>query len=246
MHVRVRADQRVLAGEVEVVADDHERPGTERRVEAARGIGQDHDARPEALEQQHRLDDEPGRVALVEVEAALEHDHRPCRRGSRAAAARRGREPSRRASPGKLGEGDGDRVLELVGEPAESRSEHDPELGHEVRPGAHGRGEGSRAGRAGRRVGSVSRGPRRQASAGSGWRLGVGAGPSGHRAAGRQSFVQGSTAGGPRDFCGPDGSTDTGMPVASRRADPGTAQERRRDRVQKRPKRPALAGGPLM
>src|SRR6185503_9774918 len=34
-------------------------------------------------------------------------------------------------------------------------------------------------------------------------------------------------------------------PVTSRRARPGTAQERRRDRVQKRPKRPALARGPL-
>ena len=50
---------------------------------------------------------------------------------------------------------------------------------------------------------------------------------------------------GPAGFCEPDESTDTGMPVTSRRAAPGTAQERRRNRVQKRPKRPALMRGPL-
>ena len=36
----------------------------------------------------------------------------------------------------QLGEGDRDGVLEIVGQPAEAGAEDDPDLGHEVRPGA--------------------------------------------------------------------------------------------------------------
>jgi hypothetical protein len=131
---------------------------------------------------------------------------------------------------GQVGERDRHRILEVIGKAAKTRTQDDPDLGHEIRPGAD-RG--------------LERVEARGWSIGRDGRCWI----HGHRLAaraGRQCFVQGSTAGGPRDFCGPDGSTDTGMPVTSRQAVPGTAQERRRDRVQKRPKRPALAGGPLM
>ena len=59
-----------------MVADDHERARPVRRVDAAGRVGQDDDLRPEPPEQQDRLDDEPGVVALVQVEAALEHHDR--------------------------------------------------------------------------------------------------------------------------------------------------------------------------
>jgi hypothetical protein len=71
--IRVRADQRVPAREIDVVAHDHQRPGPERRIEAAGSVGQHHDPSAERLEQQHRLDDETRVVALVQVEATLQH-----------------------------------------------------------------------------------------------------------------------------------------------------------------------------
>ncbi len=37
----------------------------------------------------------------------------------------------------QLRERDGDRILEIVGQPAETRPEHDPDLGHDIRPPAH-------------------------------------------------------------------------------------------------------------
>ena len=51
-------------------------PGSEGRIEPTGGVGQDHDPRAQPLEQEHRLDDEPGIVALVQVEPTLEHDDR--------------------------------------------------------------------------------------------------------------------------------------------------------------------------
>ena len=52
---------------------------------------------------------------------------------------------------------------------------------------------------------------------------------------------------GARELLPPDRSTDTGMPIASRRApNPGTDAEVNRDRVTKRPKRPVQNEVPLM
>ena len=56
-------------------------------------------AAPRRMEQQDRLDDEARVVALVQVEAALEHHDRASRRACRAAAGRRAPAPSRPASP---------------------------------------------------------------------------------------------------------------------------------------------------
>ena len=96
--VGVGADQRAAPGQVDVIAHDHQRPRPERRVEPAGGVGQDHDPRTELPEQQDRLDDEPGVVALVQVEAALEHDHASARPACRGGAVRRARARSPRAS----------------------------------------------------------------------------------------------------------------------------------------------------
>ena len=134
--VGVRADERAAPGQVDVIAHDHQRPRPERRVEAAGGVGQDHDPRAELPEQQDRLDDEPGVVALVQVEAALEHDHRPPGEPAEeqpSGVPRRGR----RRPAGQLRERDRDGILEVVGQPAEPGAEHDPDLGHEVGAGAH-------------------------------------------------------------------------------------------------------------
>ena len=113
---------------------------------------------PEPPEQQHGLDDEARVVALVQVEAALEHDDRPpAERAEQQPAdvARRGR--GRPA--GQVGERDRDGVLEVVGEAAEPGAEDDPDLGHEVGPGADGRLERVEARRLVERAGSGAPGP---------------------------------------------------------------------------------------
>ena len=85
------------------------------------------DPRAEAAHEQDRLDDEPGVVALVHVEPALEHDDRHAvelAEEQPADVTRRGRgRPAR-----QVRERDGDGVLEVVGEAAEPRAEHDPDL----------------------------------------------------------------------------------------------------------------------
>ena len=86
-------------GQVDVVADDHQGPGAVGRVDAAGSVGQDDDPRPERAHEQHRLDDEARRVALVEVEPALEQDDRHALERSRGAAGRRDRARSPPASP---------------------------------------------------------------------------------------------------------------------------------------------------
>ena len=134
----------------------------------------------------------------------------------------------------ELGERHRDRVLEVVGQATQPGSQHDGDLGHEVGAGAHDRLEGVEA------RGLIDRGD--------------GRGRIRHQMmlahavaeCGPPELRPGVDGRWPACFCGPDESTDTGMPVTSRRARPWTAQERRRDRGQKRPKRPALARGPLM
>ena len=68
--------------------------------------------------------------------------------------ARRGR--SRPA--GQLGEGDRDRIVEVVGEPAEPGAEDDPDLGHEIGPGTDGGHQGVEPGGLLGRAGWVDRG----------------------------------------------------------------------------------------
>ena len=144
--VRVRADERAAAGQVDVIAHDHERPRAEARVEATGGVGQHDDPRPERLEQQDRLDDESRVVALVHVEAALEHDDGPAgQRAQQQPADVPGRR--RRWPAGQVRERDRDRVGQVVGESAEPGSEHDAELRDEARPGADGGRERGDAGR---------------------------------------------------------------------------------------------------
>ena len=133
--------------------DDHQRARAEGRVEAAGRVGQDDDPRAEPPEQQDRLDDEARVVALVQVEAALEHDDRPAAEPARAAAARRGPARSRPAS--RAGRRTGSR-------PASSRSSARPPRpeprtiptsGHERASGRGRRPRARRAGRAGRPAG---------------------------------------------------------------------------------------------
>ena len=120
-----------------MVGDDHQRPRAVRGIDAARRVGQQDDAGPESPEQQHRLDDEPGVEALVEVEPALEGDDRDAGQSSEdepAVVARGGRGGPAR----QLVDGDRRRVLDLVGEGAEPRAEHDPDHRDEVRASADG------------------------------------------------------------------------------------------------------------
>ena len=135
-----------MPGEVDVVADDHQRAGAVGRVRAAGGVGQDHELRAELPEQQHRLDHEAGVVALVQVEAALEHGDGDAGEAPQQQPAR---VPGRRGDrpAGQLLEGDRDRVLEVVGEAAETGAQHHADPRHEVRPGADGGDERGEAGR---------------------------------------------------------------------------------------------------
>ena len=74
----LRPDERVPAGQVDVVAHDHERARPERRIEAAGRVGQHDDPWPRgAWNSSTGWTTRPGCVALVEVEAALEHHDRP-------------------------------------------------------------------------------------------------------------------------------------------------------------------------
>jgi hypothetical protein len=57
-----------------MVRDDHDRPGIDRRIEGAGGVGGDHDLGPEQAGQPHRRDHLFRPIPLVEVEAAVE-DH---------------------------------------------------------------------------------------------------------------------------------------------------------------------------
>ena len=118
-----------------MVRDHHQRPGAVGGIDSAGGVRQDDDPRSEPAEQEHRLDDEPGMVALVEVEPPLEHDGRgsgetPEQEPADVAGRGRGR-PAR-----ELGEGDRDRILQLVGESAEAGSEDDPGDRNEIGSGA--------------------------------------------------------------------------------------------------------------
>ena len=220
--------ERAAPGQVDVVAHDHQRPGTEARVEAARGIGQDDRPRPEPMEQQHGLDDEPGVVALVHVEPTLEQHHRtaaePPQQKPPDVAGRGGRWPA-----GKLVEADRHGVDEIVGQAAEPGSQDDPDFGHDRRSG-HGPPPRARPGaRAGRSVGSVC------------------VGSTGFDGADMRPPLRigGFTVEAAR-LRRPDGSIDTGMPITSRRALRTTrAVVRRRSRTAtKRPKRPAAEPGP--
>ena len=107
--------------------------------------------------------------------------------------------------PGSSANGIETGVLDVVGEPAEAGAEDDPELRDEVGAGADGGHErvepGGLVGR-GDRAGGVDRGGCRRV---------------GHERAGLKERVQGEDGRGPR-LRSPDGRTDTGMPVAIRRA----------------------------
>ena len=196
--VRVRADQRAPAGQVDVVAHDHQRPRPEARVEAAGRVGQDDEPRAELLEQQDGLDDQARVVALVQVEAALEHDDRAPAEAAEQQPAGMPR-GGRRRPAGQLRERDRDRILEVVGQPAEPGAEHDPDLRDERRPGADRGHEGGEPGRLLDRRDRPRRvdGGGRWSSRASGTHRGRRSGPELHR---------------------PDGSIDTGMPITSRRA----------------------------
>ena len=187
-----------------MVGDDHQGPRPVRGIDAAGGVGEHDDVRPELAEQEDGLDDEPGVVALVDMEPALEHRDRrapePAEQEPADVTGRRRRRPA-----GQVGERDRDRVREVVGQPAEPRSQDDPDLRDQVRPGPDGRLEGvDPGGLVGRRdrAGAIDR---------------AGAVGSAHGRAGLRMGVEGEDGRGPGRQ-GPDGRTDTGMPVAVRRA----------------------------
>ena len=152
------------------------------------------------------------------------------RERARGAAARRGRARSPRASRA------GPRTGSRRGPRRRRRARRARSRGRCRRPG---RGRSARE-RGLERVeaGGLLRGRDRPGRGRSG-------GPStvGHGRAGLQERVQGGDGRGPR-LRSPDGRTDTGMPVAIRRAIARGPDSSRASRATKRPKRPVRTGGP--
>ena len=110
--------------QVEVIRDEHEVARREVLANAAAGVRDDERAGAEPAEDPHAEHDAVGRVALVEVRAALHHRHRHPGEG---AEHERARVPERRRDrpAGDLAVGDLDPVLDPVGEPAQARAEDD-------------------------------------------------------------------------------------------------------------------------
>ena len=79
----VRADQRVVAHQVDVIVDHHQRAARAVRADAAGGVGQDHARHAEPAERAHREGHRLQVVAFVDVDAARQREHllarRPCR-----------------------------------------------------------------------------------------------------------------------------------------------------------------------
>ena len=100
--------QRVAAGEVDVVAHDHQGAGSEGRVDAARGIGEQQDGRTESAHQQRGFHHQTLGQAFVHVQAATETGDRQTAQDAKdeasAMAGNRWRRPA-----GHLLEGDLDR-----------------------------------------------------------------------------------------------------------------------------------------
>ena len=190
--VGVGTDQRVLAGQVDVVAHDHQRAGPERRVEAAGGVRQDHDAGARA----------PGTAGPAgrRVPGGCPRTGGTGPGASRPACPPSVPSRSRPTWPGRgrggparqVRERDRDGVLEVVGEPAEAGPEDDPDLRHERRCTRGPRPRARPGGRLVRRAGWVGSGPgadrRRLAEAGQT------CGPPGSRPGGRRPRPAASSA----------------------------------------------------
>jgi hypothetical protein len=222
--VGVAADQRRPPGQVDVVVQDHERPGTEGRIQPTGRVRQHHDPGSKSTEQQHRLDDEAWIVPFVEVEAALEHDHGATAETPHEQPAGVTRSCRRRPTRESV-ERDRHRLFQLVRKAAQPRPEHDPDVRHDGRPVTHG-GDQCRD--------ALWLGAREDRLAG------VEGHSGGVRHGGLRAWAASMTGpcgrrGNGGGFVAPDGSIDTGMPIASRRAPPrGRAAVRRpRDRGQR-------------
>ena len=123
-----------------MVAHHHQGTRAERRVKATRRVGQHDDPRAKLGEQEHWLDDQPRVEPLVQVKATLKQDDRstaePTEQQPSGVTRRRRRRPA-----GQLTEWDGDCLVEVVGEAAEPGSEHDADLGDDVRSRTDGRSQ---------------------------------------------------------------------------------------------------------
>ena len=194
-------------------------PGRVRRVDAAGRVGQDDDPRTERAHEQHRLHDESGGVALVEVEPALEQDDRDALDGPEQQPPRVARSGRRRPAR-EIRERDRDGTLERVGEAAQPRAQDDPDARNEVGSGADGGDERGEA----RRL--LDRGWNRASA------LAVGHVPAELAWGGRSV----PTAERRTRLRPSDESTDTGMPVTSRRTGPAGGGQRsaRSDRRESR------------
>jgi hypothetical protein len=129
-----------------VVADHHERPRPVRWIDAARRVRQGDDPGTKPTEEQDGLDYEAWIVALVDVEAALQHDDRaagqPSKQQSSDVPGRRRRWPA-----GQVGKGDRNRILDIVRNAAKTGSQDDPDVRDDVGSGADGGFERSESGR---------------------------------------------------------------------------------------------------
>src|SRR5688572_13777094 len=124
----VRPDQRIAAEKVDVIVDHHQGAARAIRADAAGGVGQDQPRHAEAAHGSHRERHGLHVVAFVDVDAAGERQHFLARQlaGDQLAGMphdARGREMRNVAVR------NGDRAAEMIREVAESRTEHDGDIG---------------------------------------------------------------------------------------------------------------------
>ena len=121
--------ERVVAEQVQVVLDPHQVARLVLGVDAARGVGEEEQPRPQERQHPRAEGHVGGAPPLVAV-------HAPLQRGHRERPLRRGEVPHhqppgvalhpRDGELGDAGVGDGHRALEAGGEAAQARAEHHP------------------------------------------------------------------------------------------------------------------------
>jgi hypothetical protein len=115
------------SGEIDVIADENEVAGGEIGADGARSIGYDERPDAESGEYLGGVDDLPGSVSLVGMDATLHDGERRAGEGAEDEAA----SVSFDGGPGEvrnLGIGDGDLVGEPIGKATEASAEDDRDL----------------------------------------------------------------------------------------------------------------------
>ena len=121
------ADQRVVAHQVDVIVDHHQRAARAVRRNAAGGVGQDDARHAEPSQRAHREGHGLHVVAFVVMDAARQRQHALARDGAADQLAGVA-DHARRRPVRNVAVRNGERAAEVIREVAEARSEHDGDV----------------------------------------------------------------------------------------------------------------------